>query len=113
MTKSILQPLSSIIPGAWVTYTLSYDNTGPDPMYNVILTDTPGTGLTISDASSPYTSIWTGRQYGVPGDSCYDAMATTSGYYVAALDQWAISQSQPDFYAILVLYVGYTGSTNR
>ena len=63
----------------------------------------------IMSASAPYTSVWTGRQYGVSGDSCYDAMMDTDGHYVDALNQRAVSvYGASNFETVLVNEIGWS-----
>lgn len=84
------------ISGDTITYTIIYQNNGPDIATGVVIYDMPMTGLSITGASIPYTEIQT--VYGVVGDSCFDQLVNdTSGPYVDALNQWALNEGYVSF----------------
>lgn len=90
--------------GSCSTYTISYENLGPQKAIDVTIGQTFDDGLVVSGSVPPYSTGLVGRTYGTLDDPCYvNAVEHGTGPYYAWIDNLMVTNYEiPSLYSLAV-----------
>lgn len=102
---------SGLMAGSCSTYTISYNNLGPQTAKNVIIRQLFDSHVTVSGSVPAYATGYVGRDYGTLDDPCYaQAALSATGPYFSPFEQILITNYGTDsLYHLAVNGLGFTG----